>query len=97
MPLLEDVKSANRITTTDVGIEKELTDLIASAKMDMVISGVSKEKTDAEEDALIKRAIILYTKANFGFDNPDTERLMRSYESLKQHLALAGDYNGTLG
>lgn len=44
-------------------------------------------------DSLIKRAITLYVKANFGWDNPDAERLQESYVMLKQHLALSGDYN----
>jgi len=44
-------------------------------------------------DILIKRAIITYVKANFGWDNPDAERLQQSYVMLKQHLALSGDYN----
>lgn len=44
-------------------------------------------------DSLIKRAITLYVKANFGWDNPDAERLQQSYLMLKQHLSLSGDYN----
>ena len=42
--------------------------------------------------ALIKRAIILYCKANFGLDNKDSEKYNKSYDLLKQHLALSGDY-----
>ncbi|HZJ99434.1 MAG TPA: hypothetical protein VFC79_05490, partial [Tissierellaceae bacterium] len=44
-------------------------------------------------DVLIQRAITLYVKANFGWDNPDAERLQQSYLMLKQHLSLSGDYN----
>ncbi|NLC03180.1 MAG: phage gp6-like head-tail connector protein [Tissierellia bacterium] len=44
-------------------------------------------------DSLIQRAITLYVKANFGWDNPDAERLQQSYVMLKQHLSLSGDYN----
>jgi uncharacterized protein involved in exopolysaccharide biosynthesis len=44
-------------------------------------------------DPLVKRAITAYVKANFGWDNPDAERLQRSYDLLKMHLSLAGDYN----
>ena len=43
-------------------------------------------------DPLIKRAIIVYVKANFGWDNPDAERLQKSYDMLKTHLALSAEY-----
>ncbi|WP_313413143.1 phage head-tail connector protein [Sedimentibacter sp.] len=43
-------------------------------------------------DPLIKRAITLYCKANFGYDNPDAERFAESYKMLKIHLALSSDY-----
>lgn len=93
MALLEEVKVANRITTDDAGITSELEGLIEAAKIDLQISGVSKEKSEDVTDPLIKRAVILYTKAHFGFGNPESERLEAVYYSLKQHLALAGDYN----
>ncbi|HRC81346.1 MAG TPA: head-tail connector protein [Sedimentibacter sp.] len=43
-------------------------------------------------DSLIKRAIIIYVKANFGWNNPDAERLQQSYNMLKSHLALSQEY-----
>lgn len=43
-------------------------------------------------DPLIKRAIIIYVKANFGWNNPDAERLQQSYNMLKIHLALSQEY-----
>jgi hypothetical protein len=43
-------------------------------------------------DPLIKRAIIIYVKANFGWNNPDAERLQQSYNMLKSHLALSQEY-----
>lgn len=95
MDLLEAVKAANRITTDDPGIVGELEDLIEAAKRDLIISGVDPfiVELDEEADPLIRRAVILYTKANFGFDNPDSDKLNASYLSLKQHLSLAGDYH----
>lgn len=43
-------------------------------------------------DPLLKRAITLYCKANFGYDNPDAERFAESYHMLKIHLALSSEY-----
>jgi hypothetical protein len=94
MALIDDVKVANRIMSMDPGITKELEDLIESALLDLNITGV---KVDQEPiDPLIKRAVIIYTKLHFGFDNSDYERLEKSYTMLKQHLSLAGEYIATL-
>lgn len=43
-------------------------------------------------DPLIKRAITLYCKGHFGYDNPDAERFIASYEKLRDHLSLSTDY-----
>ncbi len=86
--MLEDIKVSLRISNTAFDIE--ILDLIEAAELDLSISGVENIDID---NALIKRAITIYVKANFGWDNPDAERLQRSYVMLKQHLSLAGDYN----
>lgn len=43
-------------------------------------------------DPLIKRAITLYCKGHFGYDNPDAEKFIASYEKLRDHLSLSSDY-----
>lgn len=91
--MLESVKGALRVTSNDPLIVEEINDLIDSAKLDLQIAGVSKIKID-EEDPLIKRAIITYAKANYGLDNPHSDKFHDSYIMLKQHLSLSGDYRG---
>lgn len=86
--MLGDVKLSLRISTDD--FDTEIQDLIEAAKIDLNISGVNKIK---DSDFLIKRAIICYCKAHFGYDNPDAERFEESYIMLKQHLSLSSDYN----
>ena len=86
--MLDKVKLALRVSGTVFDLE--IQDLIDAAKLDLQISGVVKVD---EEDALIQRAIIVYCKANFGYDNNEAERFEKSYDMLKQHLSLAGDYN----
>lgn len=43
-------------------------------------------------DPLIKRAIILYCKAHYGYENAEAERFAKSYEMLIIHLSLSTDY-----
>lgn len=90
MALLDDVKAALRVTTTDAGILTEITDLIAAAKADMGLSGVVLVD---DTYPLIKRAIIIYCKTHFGYDNPEATRLADSYNMLKTGLSLAEEYN----
>jgi hypothetical protein len=88
LALIDDVKLALRINGT--ASNTEAADLIAAAKADLLLSGVTV--TD-ETNALIKRAIIVYCKAQFGYDNPEADRFQQSYDMLKTHLALSQDYS----
>ncbi|MFR2388039.1 head-tail connector protein [Intestinibacter bartlettii] len=85
--MLNNIKLALRISTDS--FDEELRDLINACKSDLKLSGITNID---EDDSLIKRAIILYCKANFGLDNKDSEKYNKSYDLLKQHLALSGDY-----
>lgn len=89
--MMELVKGALRVTTDAPGILSEINNLIEAAKLDLQLAGIKY----IEDDPLIKRAIIFYCKGHFGFDNPEAERFLRSYEMLKQHLSLSGDYRET--
>lgn len=89
MSILTDVKNALRVSSKFP--EDEVNDLIEAGKLDLRLAGVYFK--DEDVDPLIKRAIITYCKANFGYDNPDADRFQKSYTMLKQHLSLAGDYH----
>ena len=80
--LLDHIKAVNRITTDDVGIVSELQELIESAKMDLSMSGIQGDALVSPYEPIIVRAISLYTKANFGVDNPEV------------HLAISSEYGG---
>jgi uncharacterized phage protein (predicted DNA packaging) len=92
MELLDEVKKVLRISNT--AMDLEVLDLIEAAKLDLKTSGINTEKvTDTNEtDPLIKRAINLYSKAHFGYDNPDATRFEESYKMLKIHLSFSIDY-----
>ena len=89
--IIDDIKISLRISNT--GYDSEILDLIEEAKADIVSRGVLTEKV-VETDPLIKRAIKTYCKANFGLNNPDSERLQACYESIRNHLTMSIDYNG---
>ena len=89
MALIDDVKLALRISSS--AFDSEVQGLIDAAKADMKLSGVDETKI-IETDPLIKRAIITYVKANFGFDNPEADRLQQAYNMLKAHLTLSQEY-----
>lgn len=86
--MLEEVKVALRISNTVYN--DEIQGLIDAGKRDLEIAGVA---LPVETDPLIKRAIILYCKAHFGYDNKDADRFFNAYVMLKQSLVLSGDYN----
>ena len=89
--MLSAVKVALRIGASTTVYEDEVQGLIDAAKADLALAGVLQAKVD-EPDPLIRRAITAYCKAHFGWNNPDAERLERSYTMLKAHLTLSADY-----
>lgn len=90
MALLDDIKPILRIS--NIAYDNEILDLIEAAKADLGLSGVLTESI-IDVDPLIKRAITLYCKTNFGWSNADSEKLQASYDSLKTHLSLSTDYS----
>ena len=74
--------------------DSEIRELIAAARADLVREGITTEKVMDENDPLIRRALMLYVKAEFGLNNPDSEKYKNSYETLKRHLALSCEYTG---
>jgi len=88
--MLNSIKDSLRINGNDLDIE--IQDLIDAAKADLILSGVHKDKV-VDTDPLIKRAITVYCKANFGYEDPKlSERFQESYISLKNHLTLSAEY-----
>lgn len=92
MAVLNDVKTALRISLAQTAFDGEINDLIAAAETDLELSGVDPLKVTDDTDPLIKRAVTVYVKANFGWDNPDAEKLTASYNMLKMHLTLSQEY-----
>ena len=85
--MLEKVKRALRLD--DDELDDEVLDLIEACKADLMLCGVINISDD---DPLIIQAIKTYGRANFDVTNPDHEKYIRSYESLKSHLSLSDEY-----
>lgn len=92
--MLDKVKLALRLSGT--AFDSEVSDIIDAAIADLRLVGIHiPEKTESPGstlgDPLLDRAVVLYAKAEFGF-NDDAERYRRAYDYLKCSLSLAGDY-----
>lgn len=87
--LTEKMRAALRISSTSAKITEEIKDCIGACKADLRNDGV---KAIDETDKLIIRAITLYCKAEFGYNN-NAEKFRKSYDTLKMRLAMSGEYN----
>jgi len=84
--ILETVKRELRVKNT--AFDSEIQSLIDASLLDLQIPQIARNKI-TESDPLIKRAIILYCKANFGLENPDSEKYQKAYDNLAQKLSLS--------
>ena len=81
MALLDDVKTALRVTAT--AYDSEISSLINAAKQDLAVAGVVLPE---ELDDICKRAIITYCRVNFG-SPADYERVKAAYDEQKAQLS----------
>ena len=92
MGLFDEVKAVLRVSTEDAGITGEIRDLIGGAKRELRRLGVQSKEISADsevlQDEILKRAVILYAKAHFGFSE-DQEKYLEIYEKLKGYIAIS--------
>jgi len=86
----DDIRKYLRVSSTST--DGEIKDLIRAARDDLVLGGLKPAKVNREADALIKRAVGTYVKAEYGLDNPDSEKYRAAYTDLKQRLSLSDEY-----
>ncbi len=89
---ISSVRGYLRYTASNAIIDGEIKDLINAARDDLVLGGVLPVMVTDETDPLIKRAIGVYVKAEFGLDNSDSEKYRAAYNDLKLRLLLADKY-----
>lgn len=92
--LLDACRAALRIPAFVNDYDEEITDVIEAARSEMVAGGVSEAKANDYSDGRVRLAIKVYVKANFGMDNPDAERFMKSFETMLTSMSGDSAYNG---
>lgn len=85
MSLLDDVRRATRTVSTEM--DEELLDHIAAALSDMRRAGVREDLlTPPSLHPMAKEAVMLYTKAQYGYDDPEAQRFLDSYRQTVTDL-----------
>lgn len=92
--LLDACRAALRIPGFCNDFDEEIADVIDAARAELVAGGVSDAKAHDDEDGRVRLAIKVYVKANFGMDNPDAEKFMRSFETMLTSMSGDSAYNG---
>lgn len=92
--LFDKAKVAVRSTLVDEELDAELNDLILAARDDLRLFGLVDRAGESSEDdtSLIVQAVLLYVKANWGYDNPDAQRFGELYQQLKDKLSVSTQY-----
>jgi len=95
MAILEDAKLRLRLSI--VKFDTEVQDLIDAGVADLVQGGVIQSVMDAwvtapDSDKLLKRAIMIYVKNNFGWNNPDYQQLNDAWKVIKGEITLSDKY-----
>lgn len=89
---IKEIRGFLRITIDDLVINNEIVTHINACKKDLMRNGITSTKANDEKDSLIKKAILLYCKAEFGLDNKNYEKYRNSYETLRTELAMTSEY-----
>ena len=93
MTLLDKTKTA--LYVVDEAFDADITDLIAAAKQDLGLAGVTLPAT---LDELCERAIITYCKFHFSaLTDGEYDRVKASYDEQKAQLQVATGYTDWLG
>lgn len=91
--ILDACRAALRIPAFVSDYDEEISDVIEAARAELVAGGVSEAKANDDSDGRVRLAIKVYVKANFGMDNPDAERFMRSFDAMLTSMSGDSSYN----
>lgn len=84
-------RAALRIPDDCTIYDEEIEDLASAARSALCAGGVSPAMAESD-DASVRVAVKVYVKANFGMDNPDADRLMRSFVDMQTRMAGAATH-----
>lgn len=92
--IIASCKDALRIPLDVADYDSEIADLVFAARVALRAGGVSAQKVDEADDGFINLAIKVFVKANFGMDNPESEKLRESFDHLVTMLKGSSEYGG---
>lgn len=92
--LLNACRAALRIPAFVTDYDEEISDVIEAARAELVAGGVADAKAHDDSDGRVRLAIKVYVKANFGMDNPDSERFMKSFDAMLTSMSGDSAYSG---
>lgn len=92
--LLDSCRAALRIPAFVTDYDEEISDAIEAARAELVAGGVADAKAHDDSDGRVRLAIKVYVKANFGMDNPDSERFMKSFDAMLTSMSGDSAYSG---
>lgn len=95
MALIDEAKTALRVSTNDAGITAQIQRLIDEAKLDLCRTADIAESAVnvSEPDALIKGAILCYVGFVWTTDPDEKNRLKSCYDDYKAKLAMSSAYS----
>ena len=77
-----------RVRVMSNSSDEEINDLVRACIVELEMSGVYGN----ELDPTYYQAVVLYCKANYGYDE-DTERFRMAFAALRDAMSLSGDYD----
>lgn len=92
--ILDACRATLRIPAFCNDYDDEIADAIEAARAELVAGGVADAKANDDSDGRVRLAIKVYVKANFGMDNPDAERFMKSFDVMLTSMSGDSAYNG---
>lgn len=93
MALIDEAKTALRVSTNDAGITAQIQRLIDEAKLDLCRTADISEDAVSDPDALVKGAILCYVGFVWTTDADEKDRLKSCYDDYKAKLAMSSAYS----
>jgi hypothetical protein len=91
--LLDKVKTALRVSTTDADITQQISDIIDEAKLDLSKTADISASALQNPDALIEGAIKAYAAYVWCEEDLVKMRLKQCYDDYKAKLAMSSEYS----
>lgn len=91
--LLEKVKTALRVSTSDAAISQQIADIIAEAKLDLCATANISASAVESPDALVEGAIKAYAAYVWTDSELEKMRLKQCYDDYKAKLSMSSAYS----